>query len=148
MSALEIISPSERSDLAYAAVVANTASSLFGWLQEQDVVRRLARQCEEDSLIDAFMSCVRVERTEAAVGQAYAILVALIIKRRGSGKIGEIPFAGGDLAWVERIWDLANARSAATSVESMDLTADPGVEHTSHGESGTLLYGPDDTPLV
>lgn len=137
MPPLDLIDDAEASRLNRMATVANTAGSLLGWLEKQQVVQRLS-DSTEDELIDALLA----EAENGQGGVSYALLVAVIVRRRRSGGIGRMPFDPSILRWAERMWRIARQRASSSSAEEISVYSGPEVEDVKGSSGSTTLYGP------
>ena len=96
----------ERDALAEAVVVANTPASLLNWLQQNSTVQRLANNPEDDLLHELHRVIRANRRTDVDLGWAYALLVAIGVRRRADSDIfGSLPIDPALLRWASPIWD-------------------------------------------
>jgi len=121
---MSLFTQAELSDLAGGFTVANVPISLWYWLDGHPAVRRVADLVSEDRVLDEFGALIRrAERSETILAECYALLTAIIAKRRRAGRIGPPPVDLGTLRWGEPIW--ARARRDERSTGTALITAPP-----------------------
>lgn len=118
----------EIGDLAGAFLIANTPGSFQRWLERNVSVSRMSAELSEDRLLDKIHQNLRAERTEVTAAKAYAYLVALILRRRRAGAIGNMPIAPESLRWARAMWDFAKRGYSSTSNISLESTIAPDVK--------------------
>jgi hypothetical protein len=77
------------------------------------------------------------------LGTAYAVLVAIAMKRRAQGgQIGTAPFQLGLLKWGRAMWDAFSRTTVPTTTEVLTLSGPtPGMQsHTDHGAGPVRLF--------
>lgn len=138
MPTMNPFSPDEEISIAEAFLVANTAPSLYRWLERNDAIMRIANNLLEDDLIDLIQQHVTIKpRTEIEVGKAYAFLVAMILKRRQKGSLGSLPISPEALRWCSHIWEIARRGQISTTQETIPSQKTPPLL-TTRGDSGAI----------
>jgi hypothetical protein len=139
-------SPAERDALAEAVVVANTSASLLNWLQQNSTVQRLADE-PEDNLLNELHRVIRSNRrTDVDLGWAYALLVAIGVRRRTRSEVfGSLPIDCALLQWASAIWEKLRKSAIPTQRVVLVGTVDQPVTsiHRDGGAKPTVLnqYG-------
>jgi len=116
---MSLFTEAERRDFAGGFTIANVPISLWHWLDGHPAVRRVADLVDEDRVLDEFVRLIRgAERSEMVLAEAYALLAAMIAKRRRVGRLGPPPVDLGALRWGQQIWARArrDERSTGTAV--------------------------------
>lgn len=117
-----ILSSDEINDLKQGVVFANTPRSLLSWLERHPAVRRLSTTLSEDELLREMRKTLsRKRRSAHHTALAYALLVAIILRRRELGQGGDLPVDCESLKWAALIWDRAGINRLATS--TLTITA-------------------------
>ncbi len=126
---MTLFSQHELDAVAEAATVANTPGSLLAWLEKNPAVQRIVEEYSEDAILDALTGALSAApRTEVAVAQAYAYLVAIVIVRRRLGDLGTPPIQPEVLRWGPAIWRRAQRTTPSLTTQSVDLMVPPTVE--------------------
>jgi hypothetical protein len=146
---MSLFSDVDREDLAKAAVVANTPSSLSSWLQRHPAVRGIAATAMETDILAELAEQLQQQRhTEVSIAVSYALLVALGMQRRaGSGLLGEPPQGVERLTWGPSIWDAMRAAAVPTSTGVIKADV-PRIASYSDFGAATPIFGPDGHPIV
>ena len=135
---MKLISSEDLERLASGFVVANTPGSLLLWLQRDPTVLRIASHASEDSILDDLYPLLRGPRTEMTVAAAYALLVAIGLKRRESGAFANWPFELSTLVWGRAIWDRIE-RSAISTQTTVVITGKRDPTVSQYSDSGSVL---------
>jgi hypothetical protein len=140
----------EVADLARGVVVANTPASLSAWLLRHPAVGRLAEDFSEDALLDILAVEGRIQpRTETALAKAYAALVALIIRRRREGRLGDLPVHASLFDWSAPIWEQAARGSPSTSAVLFTAeSVSPSLRVRGDSALGRTLVDASGIPIV
>jgi hypothetical protein len=134
---------------AQAVVVANTPSSLLEWLQRDVTVQRLAETASEDAMLDLLYPRLRQHpRTELATGVAYALLVAIGLRRRATGTLGDWPFAVNHLTWGPAMWDRLRRASTTNSAIMINATHPSVQAYGDRGADPVRLLDQHGNPVV
>lgn len=118
----------ETGEIAGAFLIANTPGSFQRWLERSVSVSRMSAELSEDQLLDKIQQNLRAERTEVTAAKAYAYLVALILRRRRAGGLGNMPIVSESLRWAQPMWDFAKRRLSTTSNILIDSHVHPTVK--------------------
>lgn len=114
---MSVFSDSENLQMARILAIANTSISFFRWLERNSAVRKAADDMPEEDLIENIRALsITDNKTEFHIAEAYASLVALILKRRRVGTLGPLPAEAKGFEWSSEIWDFANRRVIPTSI--------------------------------
>jgi hypothetical protein len=140
----------DRKRWAEAVAVANTPASLAAWLERDPTVQRIAEVATEDDIIDAIYPLLRLEAPRSAVtlAVAYALLVALGMKRRSSTGDLSTPFDLSILPWASQLWERLAKSTVTTGLIQVSQVAGQSIRHTEDAGSGTAIVGVDGLPLA
>lgn len=138
---MSLFTKAELDHLAGGFVVANAPISLWLWLDRHSAIGRVAELVDEDRILDRLVALLRApERSESVLAEAYALLAAVIAKRRRAGPIGMPPIDLGALRWGESIWARARRDDRATGT-AIIAGPEPRIEVRPDVPAGGLILG-------
>lgn len=150
---MSTFSDDERRALGEAYLVANTPVSLCEWLERTAAVRRLSEFSDEDALLDGIHQSMRADvRSEETLGVAYALLVAIGLRRRArNSRVGTLPIESSLLTWGAVMWERLGRGTVSTTEKRIEVREPPKVLiQTEQGAraAGTLLVNQYGRPIA
>ena len=155
MQIINYLSEQEYYDLMFSYVVSNTSSSLYNWLKENEAVIRISEMLSEDKLIDFYCEALRFRpRTEKSISLCYAIITAILLRRRTQNNIGSPPVSTTSLDWLADIWEEEVSSFIPTAqtnliishehMNSVEIQDDVSTEGQKTSSTGLIILNPKD----
>ncbi len=130
------LSRSELLSLARTYVLANTPYSLFSELISDPATERLSKECTFSGLVQYYdFITARANRTEIAMGLAYAVLIALFLQLRDLKGPQDLAIDSSRLRWgphIEEYIQLVTSETMGTIIQFPQLE----VRVTEHSDTG------------